>query len=90
MVAARIVDGEALFWVDGMDDPRPVGELFVEPVRKWGKVIVRMAVAIVLVMVGFLFTMLVIGPETGAWWESTRVVQFVRKLIYIVFFKQDA
>lgn len=87
MVTSGIVQRTARYWMEGMEENRPVEELFTPPRRRWGRTVFRVALWLTLLLAAVLCFLFTAAGEPESWWESSGVGEFVRKTIYILFFK---
>lgn len=89
LYAKGFVAPETPYWQDGMDEPRPVGTLFQHPPVNWAALAARWAMFALAVLVPLGALMLLCREPLLAIADSPQVSEFLRKAIYILFFKQD-
>jgi hypothetical protein len=90
MVAARIISGEVQYWFEGMEEPRPVEELFAVPVRSRRRLILWTAAIVLVLVAGVVAAMIFLEPEEGAWREGNGLLEKIQRFIYVLFFRKQA
>ena len=82
------VTPETPYWQDGMEEPRPVQSLFERPPVDWWRVVWRWAFAVAVALAPVVLMLVLWRDRILAFADSPEVSEFLRKAIYILFFKE--
>jgi hypothetical protein len=89
LYARGFVAPETPYWQDGMEEPRPIHTLFQTPPVNWAAIVWRWILFALVVLVPVALFLALWRDRILAFADSPEVSEFLRKAIYILFFKQD-
>ncbi len=89
LYAKGFVSPQTPYWQDGMEEPLTVESLFQRPPVNWLAEVGRWALFACMVLVPLILILALCRDPILAFADSPAVSEFLRKAIYILFFRRD-